>query len=245
MALLPRCDGADVDVGGVVPVFAAVLDDDGEAVFFSGVLGGEGELAPLSTLRLTEDLCGAMDGGWKTSRGEGAAVCVGESGTDVLLPTVLMGGGVAPGMRMGGGGGACFGCDRSAAASADVGLLKADLRSSKFLLEKVLVTGLATRVTLCDVVVSVDPLLSTPWLVMEVVVVVVWRCSNTEMRSEMGRLPEWLTLFSIVRRRRGATSPPHSKSNTLEGRARARASWSGRAKSNRTLTADTVFFGSR
>ena len=95
-----------------------------------------------------------------------------------------------------------------------MGLLKADLRSSKFLFEKVLVTGLATRVTLCDVVVSVDPVLSTPWLVIEVVVVVVWRCSNTEMRSEMGRLPEWLTLFNIA-------PAPRWKSNTLEGRARA------------------------
>ena len=214
MALFPRCEGDDTDVG-VVPVFDVVLADDGEVVFFSGVLAGEGEPAPpLSTLRLTYDLCGATEGGWKTSRGEGAAGCVGESGTDVLLPTVLIGGGVAPGMRMGGGG-VCLVCERSAAAAAEVGLLKADLRSSKFLLEKVLVTGLATRVTLCDVVVSVDPLLSTPWLVMDVVVVVVWRCSNTEMRSEMGRLPEWLTLFNIVGR--AETNLPHSKSNTLDG----------------------------
>lgn len=227
MALFPRCDGADVDVGGAFPVFAVVLDDDGEAVFFSGVLAGEGELAALSTLRLRDDLCGATEGGLKTSRGDGAAGCVGESGTDVLLPTVLIGGGgVAPGIRIGGGGGVfCFGCDDG----SDVGLLKADLRSSKFLLEKVLVTGLATRVTLCDVVVSVDPVLSTPWLVMDVVVVVVWRCSNTEMRSEMGRLPAWLTRFNIV---------------VFGGRQRLfltrnQIPWSsgGRAKANRTLTA--------
>ena len=107
LALLTRGDGADDEVVGVAPDFAAVLEEDGEGVFFNGVLFAEGELTPLSTLRLTEDLCGATEGGWKTSRDDGAAGCVGESGTDVLLPTVLIGGGVAPGMRIGGGGGAC------------------------------------------------------------------------------------------------------------------------------------------
>ena len=226
---MPRCDCAEEGVDGLLPVLAAGLDDDGEGVFFSGVLCGEGELAPLSTLRLTEDLCGATGGGWNTSRGEGAAGCVGERGTDVLLPTVLIGGGVAPGMRMGGGGGACcLGCDRSAAAAAEVGLLKADLRSSKFLLEKVRVTGLATRVTRCDVVVSVEPVLSTPWLVMEVVVVVVWRCSNTDIRSEMGRLPEWLTRFNIA----GPASLARNQISRGDGRedARAEVGWAGQVK---------------
>ena len=154
MTVFPPRESAAVDVGGppLPPVFVVVLEGDAAAAgaFLGDALLCEDGFALLSTLRLTDTLCGTTGAaGLKTSSGEGAAGCVGERGTDVLLPTVLIGGGVAPGILIGGGA-ACFGWDWSAAtaAAADVGLLKADLRSSKFLLEKVRVTGLETRVTL-------------------------------------------------------------------------------------------------
>ncbi len=48
--------------------------------------------------------------------------------------------------------------------------------------------GLATLVTADRLVVVSD--LSTPWLVIDVVVVVVCLCSKIEIRSDSGRCPE-------------------------------------------------------
>jgi hypothetical protein len=74
------------------------------------------------------------------------------------------------------------------------------LRSSKFFPENVLVTGLATLVTCCDLVcvVSAADVLSMPWLVVDVVVVVVCLCSKMEMRSDIGRLPVLVRREDIV-----------------------------------------------